>query len=347
MLERVNERIHSALIVTEAKNDELRRIKLNVATVDTVNANGRYYSREVYETANNAAKEDLKAGKLWGLMDHPNWEDPFKGSVEQIVIKYDKLSIEGDLVMAEGVIVNTQKGGDLYELGKAGVSLGVSTNGYGTIRYQQAKDIIPDFQFPDMELAFMQTDFRYGTIDIVTTPSNSGGEIMSMEGEIMNLEELKKKDPVGYAALMAEAKTEAAKVAPVAATQDVSKLEKMVEGLTAQLAAKDATEASGAREALAVQMLVEAKLPKLPVAENGFDANASFEARVKRAAVGAVSLETAKIAIETEISERKVILGALAAEESGVNAVVIKSDGNKQQTETTVFDTYRSSLGML
>lgn len=334
----------SQITILEAK-DGVVKIKLDIAVVDKVNDNGRYYSRAVYEAANGAAESMLKDGALWGLIDHPTWEDPAKGSVEDIVIKYTKLGIEGEIVYAEGILVNSTKGRDLHEISKAGVKLGVSTNGYGSSQWIKASEFLSDFPYPDQYIAVMQTDFRYNTIDIVSTPSNSGGKVTSMEGTIMNLKELQEKDPAGYAKLMAEAKANVKPEPTVAPVANTEALEKQVEALTAKLAQKDAQEATASREALAVRMLAEAGLPKLPVEEGAFDVNASFEARVKKAAVNAASEEAAKEAINAEIAERKLLTSHIPKEIATENGVILP-ESRKQDTVTEMVS-LRGSFGLL
>ncbi len=164
-------------------------VKADVAICDIINRNGRFYPRSAYEAANAAAKADLDAGKVWGLMDHPSWWEPYKGSLGKIAARWETLDIEDDreipdgqggtrkvaMVVATGVIVPTGVGQDLEALLKGRVAVGISTNAWASTLWKAAREVDPTHYDPDELIPVVQDDLRYLTIDFVSDPSNVGG----------------------------------------------------------------------------------------------------------------------------------------------------------------------------
>lgn len=169
-------------------------VKLDVAYTDIINRNGRYYPRSCYEAANARAEAELAEGGLWSLMDHPEWWEPVKGSLPNIVIKIEELGIDDrevewplgsgtkktlGVVWAKGIIVETAKGLDAKALLKSGIKVGVSTNGWGSSQWVRAGDLDPAYYDPEELIPVTQDDFTYFSIDLVSDPSNLGGRATS------------------------------------------------------------------------------------------------------------------------------------------------------------------------
>jgi len=179
-------------VLTEATVDgrAVTQVKADVAYCDIINRNGRYYPRSCYEAANAAAQADMADGGLWGLMDHPDWWEPMKGSLGRIAVRYDSLAIEDrqmeyppgsgvqktmGVVVATGVIVETAVGIDAKGLLQGGIRVGISTNGFGSVQWVQASELDPNFYDPEALIPVTQDDFRYLSIDLVSDPSNVAG----------------------------------------------------------------------------------------------------------------------------------------------------------------------------
>lgn len=178
-------------VKTEKRDGEsVTVVKMDVAYCDIINRNGRYYPRSCYEAANARAATDIAEGGLWSLMDHPEYWEPVKGSLPNIVIKIEELGIDDKqvewpigsgqtktlgVVWAKGVIVETAKGLDAKALLKSKVRVGVSTNGWASSQYVRAGDLDPSYYDPEELIPVTQDDFTYFSIDLVSDPSNLGG----------------------------------------------------------------------------------------------------------------------------------------------------------------------------
>ena len=170
--------------LTEATQNgkTVTRFKCVIARVDIINRNGRYYPRSAYQAAIDAAQEDLNNGLLWGLMEHADdWYDPAKGNLNDIAGLYDKVSIEGDDVVGEGIIAETAVGRDLKALLDINVAVGISTACTGSHRWIPAREIDPSFPNGDELIQVMQDDLRFVTIDFVCDPSNPAGRARAAE----------------------------------------------------------------------------------------------------------------------------------------------------------------------
>ncbi|WP_263489749.1 hypothetical protein [Deinococcus multiflagellatus] len=173
----------NASLREEKRNGEtVTLVDVTVATAGRVNRNKRYYSREVWQAAIDAAQPEIEAGRLWGLLEHPKdgWNDwdPLKGRLETIWVIYEKLWLEGDVVKATGILIDDHASGQtMRALLKKKVAVGISSNGTGSAQYLPAKEI-PGLQgYPDPEetICVIQTDFRLLTIDAVSDPSDLSG----------------------------------------------------------------------------------------------------------------------------------------------------------------------------
>lgn len=288
------------------EKDGQKMAKVKIGKVNIINRNRRYYSREVYATANERAKEDLAAGRLWGLLGHPDWDEPSKGKPENIVLKFESLDIEGDTVVGRAVVVETTAGKELAALRAAKVQMGISTNGRGTISFLPAKEVDPSWPDPEEIIGVVNEDYRYLTIDVVTDPSNLGGVLESQkhppkdtQGDQMfkTLEELKAKNPELYAALLAEAKG------------NIAALEAKVIELTNEVNTLKQEKVEGARKAMVAAQLADAKLPAAPKIE-GMDLDARFRESLEAIALAAENDAAAKAAVLSAITERRALLGA-------------------------------------
>ncbi|MDL2342571.1 hypothetical protein QOL99_00210 [Deinococcus sp. MIMF12] len=163
-------------------------VDVTVATAGRVNRNLRLYPREVWQAAIDAAQDDLAAGRLWGLLEHPEdtWDrwDPLKGRLENIWVLYERLWLDGDTVRATGVLVDDHAAGQtMRALLKRKVAVGISSNGTGSAQYLPAKEIpgLADFPDPEQIIAVIQPDFRLLTIDAVSDPSDLSGTARQKE----------------------------------------------------------------------------------------------------------------------------------------------------------------------
>ncbi len=176
------DRAHVTLRREARGADTVTLIDVTVAVADRVNRNGRIYPKATWQAAIDAAQEDLKAGKLWGLLEHADdWDDPLLGELECIVVRYESLTLDGDTVKASAVLIRTQKGNDLEALLTGGIAVGVSSSGYGSTKYFPASELLPDYPDPSAYIGVVQDDFRLLTIDFVSDPSDVAGSARRKE----------------------------------------------------------------------------------------------------------------------------------------------------------------------
>lgn len=169
-LQILNSKIH----LTASKDDEPRRVEGVLARGDMMNANLEYYSREVFQATVEAAQDDVAAGKLIGLLNHPDWFEGAKGSPDKIVVRWDKLWMDGADMKGSGVLVSTTAGKEIAALYDANVHLALSTNGYGSYRWVNGKNHGVE-NVDEMKLV---DEFRLLSIDVVNDPANVHAQIL-------------------------------------------------------------------------------------------------------------------------------------------------------------------------
>lgn len=343
------ERANVTLTEATQNGKKVTRFKCVVAQVDIINRNGRFYPRSAYEAAIAAAADDLAGGKLWALMEHADdWDDPMKGRLDRIAGLYDSLTIEGDNVVGEGVIPDTDMGRNLKALFEVGVAVGVSTSCTGTARYLPASEVSPGSDLGDSLVAVMQDDLRFVTIDFVSDPSNPAGRAQAAEraerkrpapsakpekeGSMHpKLKKLLEKYSVGtLAELLAleDARPEVEAIlqegtapAPAATSQasgesvsltDYRALEETVVELRGQVTNLTEANHNAQRDAIAITALEAARLPSAGTVKRGdseIDLDASFRAELIGAARAAESADAAKDIVDSKITERRAVLG--------------------------------------
>lgn len=166
--------LNSKIRLTASKEDGERRIEAVLARGDMMNANLEYYPKEVFQAAVEAAQDDIAAGKLIGLLNHPDWFEGAKGSPDKIVVRWDKIWMDGVDMKGSGVVVPTTAGKEIAALHDAGVHLALSTNGHGSYRWVNGKEHGVE-NIDDMK---MVEEFRLLSIDVVNDPANVHAQIL-------------------------------------------------------------------------------------------------------------------------------------------------------------------------
>lgn len=129
-----------------------------LATAEVKNGNGRYYARELWEREMGKYKELIEQRRAMGELDHPESQVINLKNVSHIISEY---WWDGDNVMGKIEILPTPSGNILRELIKAGVTVGVSSRGMGSL--EQRGNVME-----------VQDDFELLCWDFVSTPSNPG-----------------------------------------------------------------------------------------------------------------------------------------------------------------------------
>ena len=129
-----------------------------LATAEVKNGNGRYYSKELWQREMDKYNELIEQRRSMGELDHPESTVVNLKNVSHIINEY---WWDGDQVMGKIEILPTPSGNILKELIKAGVTVGVSSRGMGSLEQNGSV----------MEV---QDDFELLCWDFVSTPSNPG-----------------------------------------------------------------------------------------------------------------------------------------------------------------------------
>jgi len=141
------------------KKDGVTRIKGILQRANAKNQNGRVYPREILEREAQKYLELVNERRAMGELDHPDSSVVNLNNVSHIITEMGW--IKDDLV---GVIevVPTPSGKILEALLKAGVKVGISSRGLGTV--QEGVD----------GAAEVQDDFELLAFDMVSNPSTHG-----------------------------------------------------------------------------------------------------------------------------------------------------------------------------
>lgn len=366
-------------------------LDVTVATAGRVNRNGRLYSREVWQGAVAAAQDDLTPGRLWGLLEHPEdgWDtwDPAKGRMERICVRYESLAMDGDVVKATGVVLDTATGRDLRALVEGGIAVGISSNGTGTAKYLKAKEVPGLEAHPDPEayIEIIQDDYRLLTIDVVSDPSDTSGvarqkEQRRKENTMKWNQKVKKTaERLGLSVeAFAEQHADWANElqnevdptptpAPAAQEGTVSPeayrtLEQTVVALRGQVETLTTANHNATRDGIAITALEAARLPssgKIGAGDSEIDLDASFRAELIQVARAAESADAALAAVNTKITERRAVIGQRegAPAPRGSGSINLPTGNNsRQQTEadrnrsgdgTRRIESIRSTAGLI
>lgn len=259
--------ITDAVHLTEAK-DGPPRLEGQLAKVDVINRNNRYYSREVFEKAIAKAQPMVEGGEFTGELDHPDFS--VMGSLEKTAFVYERLALEDDLVVFEARLLNTPAGTTLKALLDGGVRVGMSTRGTASIEWKEPKK-----GEKGPPIAIIQEDFTLYGGDAVKVPSNEAGiarlresvearidHLIPQEREeptvsITTVEELREQLPelVREVEEAISGESEAAKAELVTATEEIERLKADLEQTNEALA--EATKAQEQLDALRTQLLGE------------------------------------------------------------------------------------------
>ena len=129
-----------------------------LATVEIKNGNGRYYSKELWDRELDKYNVLVKERRACGELDHP---DSQVINLKNVSHNITKLWWDGDNVMGAIEILPTPSGNILKALMGAGIKVGVSSRGMGSLK--QVGEVLE-----------VQDDFELLCWDFVSTPSNPG-----------------------------------------------------------------------------------------------------------------------------------------------------------------------------
>ena len=129
---------------------------------DTVNGNGRVYPHNVLVREMKNYEKLVKERRALGELDHP--EDSVI-NLRNASHMMTEVWWDGKNVMGKAKVLDTPSGKVLQELVKAGVSIGISSRGMGSVSESQGNTVVED-------------DFQLICFDFVSEPSTPGPFMM-------------------------------------------------------------------------------------------------------------------------------------------------------------------------
>jgi len=157
------------LSLTEAKvsGNGRMRLKGKLQEAEQKNGNGRVYPREVLEREVKKYMEGpIKQNNALGELDHPESSVVNLGNVSHNI---KKVWWDGNDLMGELELLNTPSGKIAMELVSAGVPLGISSRGMGSVKQLG-------------ETVEVQDDFELLCWDLVSVPSTPNAYMQPVGG---------------------------------------------------------------------------------------------------------------------------------------------------------------------
>lgn len=121
--------------INEATGQPEKKYKISgiFSTIGEKNRNGRVYPRNLWETEVNSYQNEINSGSINTLMEY---EHPARTAVDPMkaVAKITSLSVNGNYVMGEAVLLNNPQANQLKSLIDNGVKISVSSRGVGSVK---------------------------------------------------------------------------------------------------------------------------------------------------------------------------------------------------------------------
>ena len=171
--------IDKTLLERSIKENKTFEVKGVVQRAEAKNQNGRIYPKEILEREiENYKTGPIAENRALGELDHP---DSSVINLQNVSHNIKKLWWDGDDVMGEVEILSTPAGNILKALFAAGVTVGISSRGMGSVKENMSEGTVE-----------VQDDFELLCWDFVSTPSTHGA-FMTPKGRA--LQEGKIKTP--------------------------------------------------------------------------------------------------------------------------------------------------------
>lgn len=130
--------------------------RLLISVADRVNRNNRVYPKSVWQREAAASLEKARLGKLTGQAEHPAGRPELLDTFIKFTgVEYDEAT---GSVYAPFVVIPTAKGRDFAEIVKAGVAVGCSTRGTGSVKREKRGST---------EVSVIQGDYNLEGIDVM------------------------------------------------------------------------------------------------------------------------------------------------------------------------------------
>lgn len=142
---------------------------------DTLNQNGRIYPSAVLNKEMNNYQKMIRERRALGELDHTDSSVIELKTVSHLITE---AWIDNNIVYGKLEILPTQHGDTVRNLVEAGVTIGISSRGIGTVQPNSDGNQI------------VQDDFQLVCYDVVSTPSTPGAYLMK-ESRELTLKEMK------------------------------------------------------------------------------------------------------------------------------------------------------------
>ena len=153
--------IDKTLLERSIKENKTFEVKGVVQRAEAKNQNGRIYPKEILEREiENYKTGPIAENRALGELDHP---DSSVINLQNVSHNIKKLWWDGDDVMGEVEILSTPAGNILKALFAAGVTVGISSRGMGSVKENMSEGTVE-----------VQDDFELLCWDFVSTPSTHG-----------------------------------------------------------------------------------------------------------------------------------------------------------------------------
>jgi hypothetical protein len=143
------------------------------------NGNKRMYPPEIMEREVKRYAEMVKDNRALGELDHPDSSIINLANVSHLFVD---IWMDGPSVMGKCKVLDTPSGQILRSLVDAGVKIGISSRGMGSVKEQMGKTIVED-------------DFQLICFDIVSEPSTPNAFMSLSESKLMN-EQVEKNNKI-------------------------------------------------------------------------------------------------------------------------------------------------------
>jgi len=138
---------------------------------ETQNGNGRVYPHATLMREVNNYKKMVKERRALGELDHPDTSVVNLANASHLVTE---IWMDENKCMGKIEVLNTPSGNVLKELINAGVKLGISSRGMGSVSENNGQTIVED-------------DFQLICFDMVSDPSTPGAFMMTEARERSNI----------------------------------------------------------------------------------------------------------------------------------------------------------------
>jgi len=143
-----------------------------IQTADKKNGNGRKYPEKVLKREMERYMQTVKDNRATGELDHP---DDSVINLKNVSHMVTDCWWEGKDVMGKIKVLDTPSGRILKDLINAGVKLGISSRGLGSVKEQLGETIVED----DFQLICFDIVSEPSTPDAYVYPGESGEKKMS------------------------------------------------------------------------------------------------------------------------------------------------------------------------